>query len=136
MYQEQIAIKHNILTLGPFTTSDIPANTSDIAAALPGGNTGVPALKDGFVVGLTGKLSAAAGSGSLTIGVTVAGTEDTDNRVTITTQQDVVASFAEGDIPFSQGDDLGIEVNTDASWDGTTADLDIFLHVLVKGMEF
>lgn len=134
--KEQIAIKHNVVMVGPFSSANIAADQSDLAAALPGGNTGMPALKDGSVVGIIGKLSAAATAGQLLAGVTVGGTEDADSVQTITTGVEFYTEFEEGDVPFSAGDDLGVELNTDASWNGTTADADVFLLVLFKDMEF
>lgn len=136
MHQEQIAIKHNVVALGGFGAANLAADQADQAAALPNGNTSLPALKDGFVVGIMGKLSAAATAGSLTVGVTVDGVEDADSVQTLTTDTDFYASFREGQVPFNAGELLGVEWNTDASWDGTTADLDVTLLVVLKGMEF
>jgi hypothetical protein len=134
--QENIAITHNVVVLGPFGAANLAADQADQAAALANGNTGIPALSDGAVVGIMGRLSAAATAGQLTVGPTVGGVEDADGVQTITTGQSIAALFDESVIPFSEGDLLGVEWNTDASWDGTTADLDVFLLVLFKDVRF
>jgi len=134
--QENIAITHNVVALGPFGAANLAAEQADQAAALANGNTGLPAPANGAVVGIMGQLSAAATAGQLTVGPTVGGAEDADGVQTITTGQSIYALFDERLIPFSAGDLLGAEWNTDAAWNGTTADLDVFLLVLLKDVRF
>lgn len=136
MLQEQIAITHNVVALGPFSATNLAASQSDQAAALPGSNTSLPALAEGFLVGVVARLSAAATAGQVTVGVTVGGTEKAASVQTLTTGRSIAARFREGDVPFAAGDLLGVEWNTSATWDGTTADLDVFLLVCLKNMEF
>ena len=134
--QEPISITDNVVVLGPFSAANLAANQADQAAALPGGNTGIPALKGGSVVGLLARLSAAATAGQVTVGVTVGGVEDADSVQTLTTGRSITKSFEAGKIPFSAGALIGVEWNTSAAWDGTTADLDVFVLALFEGMEF
>jgi hypothetical protein len=134
--QEPIAIRHNVVMVGPFSSANIAAEASDLAAALPGGNTNMPMPYGGSVVGMVGKLSAAATAGALTVGVTVDGTEDADSVQSIATETEFTATFQEGEVPFAVDENLGVELNTNAAWDGTTADIDVFLLVLLRDMEF
>lgn len=134
--QEPISITDNVVVLGPFSAANLAADQADQAAALPGGNTGIPALVGGSVVGLLARLSAAATAGQVTVGVTVGGTEDADSTQTLTTGQSIYKSFEAGQIPFSAGNLIGVEWNTNAAWNGTTADLDVFVLALFEKMEF
>jgi len=134
--QEKIAIAHNVMAFGPFSASNLAATQSDQAAALPATNTSVAMPIGGSVVGITGKLSAAATAGTLLVGVTVDGVEDADSVQTITTLAEFYASFQEGQIPFSAGANIGIEWNTDGDWNGTGSDIDVYVLVLLKDMEF
>lgn len=133
--QEPIAIRHNVVMVGPFTSSNIAAEASDEAAALPGGNTNMPMPYAGSVVGMVGKLSAAPSAGNITVGVTVDGTEDADSVQTVTGAE-FTATFQEGEVPFAAAGNLGVELNASATLDPETLDIDVFLLVLLRDMEF
>jgi len=85
----------------------------------------------GEVIGMAVDLSAAASAGSLTAGVSVGGTEVAATTQTLTTAAAKTAKFQRGKVPFAAGDKLGVEITTDGTWDGTTADLVVILYVLL-----
>ncbi len=85
---------------------------------------------DGAIVGLAYKLSAAGSAGSFTIGATIGGTEVAATTQTVGTNADGHAAFDRTVAPVEAGDEIGVEITTDASWDGTTADLAVWVYVL------
>jgi hypothetical protein len=85
----------------------------------------------GEIVGISYSLSAAATAGTLTLGATVDGTEDADTTQSITTAQRGSAKIERGDAAFAAGARIGAEITTDGSWDGTGADLQVTVWVLV-----
>ena len=85
----------------------------------------------GSIVGISVNTSAAATAGSLTVGVTLDGTEQAASTQTITTGQAATAVFNQASIPFIAAQKLGVEITTSASWDAVTADLAVIVYVLL-----
>lgn len=87
---------------------------------------------DGEIVAVSYQLSAAATAGSLTIGPTIGGTEESDPTLAVTTGTSGYDTCLRGTAPCSAGDVIGVEITTDGSWDATTADLAVVVWVLVN----
>ena len=83
----------------------------------------------GEVLKVVSDLSAAASAGTMTVGATFDGTEDTDTTVTITTETTKTGSPTRNTATFAAGAVLGVEITTDGSWNGTTADLAVTVYV-------
>ena len=83
----------------------------------------------GEVLSIAIDTSAAATAGSLAVGVTKGGTENASTTQTITTATAAVKAFPRGTMLFSAGDKLGVEITTNSTWDGTTADLAVTVLV-------
>lgn len=123
-----------------FSEADVAANQSDVQMAIinttaAGANAtnGYVAPWDGAIVGISYQLSAASGAGSGSVGPTVNGTEDSDLTQTIsTTATSGYGTANRGLVSFEAGDVLGVELTTDSSWGGTTADLAVALWVLFE----
>jgi hypothetical protein len=79
----------------------------------------------GEIVAVSGRLSAAGSAGTLTIGANINGTEVAASTVTVTTSQVPTKTVPRGTRAgrFAAGAVIGCEITTDASWNGTTADL-------------
>lgn len=86
---------------------------------------------DGEIVGISFTLTAAGSAGTLTIGGTVDGTEDADTTMTVTTAADDYKRVPRGKATFTAGQNIGAEITTDGSWNGTTADLAVIVWVLL-----
>lgn len=87
---------------------------------------------DGEVAAVSWRLSAAGSAGSLTIGATKGGTENATTTQTVTTATQGRKVLPRGTMPFAAGDNIGAEITTDASWNGTTADLVVWVWALVN----
>ena len=140
MLQEKIAIRHNVVALPAFIDQNVAAeqtNAQLVVGAAPD-QDGVLALMGGYVVGMSVQLNAAATAGSLTVGVSIDGTEDADTTQTITTEQEVMAKFEIGvDAPrFEAGEQIGVGITTGPTWDGPTADLMVVVYVLYEDWQF
>lgn len=85
---------------------------------------------DGSIVAVGWASSAAATAGSATIGATVNGTENADTTLTVTTATNAYRRAPRGSASVVAGDRLGCELTTNASWDGTSADLTATVYVL------
>lgn len=138
MQKEAIAVKHNVVAIGPFYDTDVAASQTDAQLLLGGSAAGDEVVMPcaGRIVGISAHLSAAASAGTLTVGATVGGTEDADTTVTITTAVTGYKQVARDLAKFAAGASIGVEITTSASWDGTTADLDVFVFVLLEDMTF
>lgn len=86
---------------------------------------------DGEIVAITAYLTAAGSAGSLTVGPTVGGTEKTDPTLAITTATVARDSAPRGTAPFVAGDVIGAEITTSGTWNGTTADLQVVVWVIL-----
>jgi len=139
MLQERIAVTHNQVGLGPFGDAGVAASQSDVQLALlPLGNTGIVMPKAGYVVGTGWTLSAAATAGSLTIGVSVDGTEEAATTQVVSTASAGYDSWkSNGAAPrFAAGQQVGVQITTDGDWDATAADLAVFVYVVFERWEF
>jgi hypothetical protein len=136
---ENIAVMNPAMAFGPFNDLAVAASQSDAQLVLAGaGNDGVVMPKAGHVIGMLWALSAAASAGSLTIGVTIDGTEDTDTTQTVTTGVEGYPTWMIGDNApaFAAGEQIGAEITTDSSWNATTADLVVYLIVVFDDWDY
>lgn len=85
---------------------------------------------DWEVIAITADLSVAATAGTLTVGATKGGTEDTDTTITVTTETSKRKKVPRGKMRGVAGDILGCEITTGGTWDGTSADLLAVVYVL------
>jgi len=139
MLQERIAVKNPVCILGPFVDDATAASQTNAQLTLaPVTNDGIVMPQAGYVIGIAGTLTGAATAGSLTVGVSIDGTEDTDTTQTITTATEFYASFKTDDeaVSFDAGEQIGVEITTDADWDATTEDLAVYVFVVFEGWEF
>lgn len=86
----------------------------------------------GQIVGVTWKLSAAGTTGTFTIGPTVGGTEKTALTQTVGTAASGRGTVPRGTVTFNAGDEIGAEITTGGTWDGTTSDLAVWVWVLLE----
>lgn len=86
----------------------------------------------GEIVAIAGTTSVAATTGTLTVGATVNGTENASTTQTVTTGTEFRAAFVRGTARFVAGDNIGAEITTGGTWDGTTADLSVQVYVLYQ----
>jgi hypothetical protein len=107
------------------------AGTSDATLDYPSNDEYVMPF-DGEIVAISAELTAAATAGSLTVGPTKDGTEESDPTLSITTATEAYDTCLRGTATFVAGDRIGCEITTDASWDGTSADLTVLVWVLVN----
>lgn len=111
-----------------FSSDAVAASQTDVQLTITEG-TGAPAVSGyimpfpGEIVAQTYLLTAAGTAGVFTIGPTVGGTEKTSLTQTVGTTTSGRKAVARGTIPFAAGAEIGAEITTDGSWDGTTADL-------------
>lgn len=110
--------------------TDVQLPIAEVAAGAGNAIDGVPMLMAGEIIGITWKLSAAGTAGVFTIGPTVGGTEKTALTQTVGTAASGRAKVNRGTIPFAAGDEIGVEITTDGSWDGTSSDLAVWVHIL------
>lgn len=108
------------------SNTQLPTAISEASQA----NAGYTMPFKGDVVGVAVQLSAAGSAGSLTVGATAGGTEDADTTLTITTAVNSYKRVPRGKAPIAAGAELGCEITTDGSWNGTSADLVAVVYVL------
>lgn len=123
-----------------FTQADVAASQTDVQLSIQSvdnaaddqlGITGYIAPFDGEIVSITWKLSAAGTAGTFTIGPTIGGTEKTTLTQTVGTAASGRGKVARGTNMFSAGDEIGAEITTNGSWDGTSSDLVVCVGVLL-----
>lgn len=128
---ERIIAKGQLVPFA-FTQDALAASQTDaqlniIETAATSGTLGVTEYItpwEGEIIGISVLLEGtAATAGTLTVGPTVGGTEKTALTQTLTTGKEARATVLRGSIPFAAGDNIGCEITTDASWDGTGLDL-------------
>lgn len=137
--QENIAIKNPVVMLPGFYQANVAASQTNVQLLVAGSaaNDGIVMPCAGWVIGLTGSLSAAGSAGALTVGVSIDGTEDADTTQTVTTGQEIRAKFqTDLAVRFTVGQQVGVEISTDGSWNGTTADLDAQVWVVLEDWDF
>ena len=86
----------------------------------------------GSIVGIGWVLSAAGSAGTLSIGCTVDGTENASTTQAITTAAEGYASFGRSLARVVPGSNIGAEITTDGSWNGTSSDLTVQVYVLYE----
>lgn len=123
-----------------FFQADLAASQTDVQLSVAAvDNAGDDQLQSteyampfaGEVVAVSWATSAAATAGTLSIGATFAGTEDTDTTQSITTAVSGYGAVARGKATFAAGALVGCEITTNGSWDGTSADLVATVWVLL-----
>lgn len=130
--------KGQLRPVGPFvqdnvaaSQTDVQLNRGEVASAATLAVAGAIMPFAGEIIAISWILSAAGTAGVFTIGPTIAGTEKTALTQTVGTAASGTAKVARGSIPFVAGAELGVEITTDGSWDGTSSDLVVDLDVLV-----
>ena len=93
---------------------------------------GYEAVWDGEVVGMGWSLSAAGSAGVFTIGATIDGTEDADTTLTVGTAANGSLRVPRSKCKFVRGQQIGAEITTDGSWNGTSSDLSVQVYVLYQ----
>lgn len=111
--------------------SDVQLPISEVNAGAGNAITGYIMPFAGEIVALTYLLSAAGTTGAFTIGPTVGGTEKTALQQNVGTNANGRATVARGTIPFAAGAEIGAEITTNGSWDGTSSDLAVVVWVLL-----
>lgn len=137
MQTEPIIAKGQLVPL-VFMQDALAASQTDVQLPIAEVNAGAGNAVDeyiapfaGEVVAISYALSAAATAGTLTIGATLAGTENTNTTQTVTTGQRGSAKFQRGTMPFDANGRIGAEITTGGTWDGTSADLCVVVWVLL-----
>lgn len=111
--------------------TDVQLPIAEVNAGAGNGIVGYIMPFDGEIVSVTYGLTAAGTTGAFTIGPTVGGTERTALTQTVGTTTSGRAKVARGTLPFSAGNEIGAEITTGGTWDGTTADLCVVVWVLL-----
>lgn len=93
---------------------------------------GISAPFAGSIVAISADLSAAATAGQLTVGVTINGTEKAATTQTFTTQTAKTAVFGRDSVAVAAGDKIGVEITSNAGWDGTSSDLAVIVYFLAE----
>lgn len=135
---ERISVDSPLAAVGPFAQANVAASQSAVALLTVGGAAQRTALAAGYIVAVEVNLSAAGSAGTLTISPTVGGTAKTAGNVAITTETQKVTKTPRGvnAIPFAAGDALGAKITTDGSWNGTTSEVEVVLHVVYEGYDY
>lgn len=138
MAQIERIISRGQLVALPFMQDALAASQTDVQLVIAEVTAGAGNAVDGWVapfageiVAISARLSAAATTGTLTVGPTVNGTEKTDPTLSITTSQSAYDSAPRGSTQFAAGDLIGAEITTGGTWDGTTADIGVIVWVLL-----
>jgi hypothetical protein len=120
--QDDVAASQTDAQLTIVQEDDAAANMSIAGVIVPFG---------GELIGITWKLSAAGTAGAFTVGPTIGGTEKTALTQTIGTAASGRATVPRGSLPFVAGDEIGAEITTDGSWDGTTSDFAVWVWAIL-----
>ena len=104
---------------------------AEVNAGAGNGIVGYIAPFAGEVLGISWNLTAAGTAGVFTIGPTVGGTESASLTQTVGTAASGRATVLRGSLPFAAGAEIGAEITTDGSWDGTSSDLCVVVWVLL-----
>lgn len=119
----------------PFVQDAVAASQTDVQLTVQDSGVAVDGLSmpfNGEVVGLSYDLSAAGSAGSLGIGATLDGTENTGTTQAVSTAAAGYKAFPRGTMRFVAGQKLGVEITTSGTWDGTTSDLVVMLWVMME----
>lgn len=130
---QRMGISFPVVCLGPFQVANI-ADSQDGTAVPYATNGDSPANMPfaGRVVAICARLNAAITAGTITIKVTVGGTEDATNTCVIsgTEQYEVTADFKNGLTEFDAEDVLGVVYDSDADVEANTVDLVVDVYVV------
>lgn len=111
--------------------TDVQLPIAEVASAAGNAIDGCIAAFAGEIVAISWKLTAAGSAGTLSIGPTLGGTEKTALTQSVTTAAAGRAVVPRGSITFNAGDEIGAEITTDGSWNGTSSDLAVRVGVLL-----
>jgi hypothetical protein len=111
--------------------SNVQLALAEVASGATIAAEGVEMPWEGEIVGVSYTLSAAGTLGTLTIGATINGTEDTDTTISVTTTAASYKRVSRGLAKFNASDSLGIEISTTTGWGAATVDLVATLWALV-----
>lgn len=111
--------------------TDVQLPIAEVNAGAGNGIVGYIAPFAGEIIGISWNLTAAGTAGSFTIGPTVAGTEKASLTQTVGTAASGRGTVVRGTVPFAAGDEIGAEITTNGSWDGTSSDLCVVVWVLL-----
>lgn len=128
--------KHQVIPV-VFAQANVAADQTDVQLKDASGQVdGVTMPFAGQIVALSLDLSAAATAGELTVGVTINGTENATTTQTVTTGTAARVLFDRDAVGFAAGDKIGVEITTNSTWDGLTADLavNVFAALAVEGI--
>lgn len=124
------------LVVHSFGQNAIAASQTDadlLRVETSGGTTDVDAYEAPFdftIVAISATTSAAATAGTLDIVPVVGGTAATEPALAFTTETALTATAERDAIAGVAGDAIGVQITTNGSWDGTTADLEVDVYVL------
>lgn len=111
--------------------TDVQLLIAEVASAASNAIDGYIMPFAGEIVGISYKLSAAGTTGTFTIGPTIGGTEKALLTATVGTTTSGRAVVPRETYKFNAGDDIGAEITTGGTWDGTTADVGVSVWVLL-----
>lgn len=112
--------------------TDVQLNLCEVASGATLTVDGITMPWAGTIVGISYLTSAGASAGTLTIGATINGTEQTDPTLTVTTGTNAYDTASRGAAPFVAGDRIGAEITTSGSWTAETMDLVVTVWCLVE----
>jgi hypothetical protein len=119
--QDDVAASQTNVQLGVVQEDDAASNQSIAGVIMPFA---------GEVIGITWLLSAAGSAGTLTIGPTIGGTEVSALTDSAGTDASGTLTCARGTATFAAGAEIGAEITSDGSWNGTSSDLGVWVWVL------
>jgi hypothetical protein len=111
--------------------TDVQLPIAEVTSGAANQIVGYVAPFDGEIVAVSWVLSAAGTTGTFTIGPTVGGTEKTALTQTVGTAASGRGKVNRDSIRFSAGDEIGCEITTGGTWDGTSSDLGVSVWVLL-----
>lgn len=134
---ERIIARGQLVPL-TFMQDAVAASQTNVQLPIAEVTAGAANACDGYVMPFAGEivavsalLTAAATTGTLTVGATIAGTEAADPTLSITTATSAYDSCPRGTAQFAAGATIGAEITSGGTWDGTTADLGVTVWVLL-----
>lgn len=137
MQVERIISKGQLVPLS-FMQDAVAASQTDVQLPIAEVNAGAGNQIVGYIAPFAGEivaiswnLTAAGTTGTFTIGPTVGGTEKTGLTQTVGTAASGRGVVQRGSIPFNAGDEIGAEITTGGTWDGTSADLCVVVWALL-----
>lgn len=111
--------------------TDVQLPIAEVTSAAGNAIVGYIAPFAGEIVAVTWNLTAAGTTGTFTIGPTIGGTEQANLTQTVGTAASGRGSVLRGTYPFAAGAEIGAEITTGGTWDGTTSDLCVVVWALL-----